>query len=40
MNPENATHSGLTSESSRARHRGWPQVLAWLQAYVEDEGRV
>jgi hypothetical protein len=31
------THSGLTSESSRAHHRGWPQVLAWLQAYVEDK---
>jgi uncharacterized protein YndB with AHSA1/START domain len=30
------THSGLTSESSRDHHRGWPQVLAWLQAYVED----
>ncbi len=28
------THSGLTSESSRASHRGWPQVLTWLQAYV------
>jgi uncharacterized protein YndB with AHSA1/START domain len=32
------THSGLTSESSRAHHRGWPQVLAWLQAYVEEIG--
>jgi uncharacterized protein YndB with AHSA1/START domain len=30
------THSGLASESSRASHRGWPQVLAWLRAYVED----
>ena len=29
------THSGLTSESSRASHRGWPQILGWLQAYVE-----
>jgi len=29
------THSGLTSESSRASHRGWPQVLGLLQAYVE-----
>src|SRR5579871_2109284 len=28
------THSGL-SEASRASHRGWPQILAWLQAYVE-----
>lgn len=32
------THSGLTSESSRDHHRGWPQVLAWLQAYVEAGG--
>jgi uncharacterized protein YndB with AHSA1/START domain len=31
------THSGLTSESSRAHHQGWPQVLAWLQAYAEDQ---
>jgi uncharacterized protein YndB with AHSA1/START domain len=30
------THSGLTSESSRAHHQGWPQVLAWLQTYVEE----
>ena len=30
------THSGLASESSRAHHRGWPQVLAWLQTYVEE----
>src|SRR5260370_533125 len=30
------THSGLTTESSRAHHQGWPQVLAWLQAYVEN----
>ena len=29
------THSGLTTESSRASHRGWPQVLGWLQAYAE-----
>jgi uncharacterized protein YndB with AHSA1/START domain len=29
------THSGLTSESSRASHRGWPQVLAWLQGHAE-----
>ena len=28
------THSGLTSEASRASHRGWPQVLAWLEAYA------
>jgi len=29
------THSGL-SEASREQHRGWPQILGWLQAYVED----
>lgn len=29
------THSGLTSETSRRSHQGWPQVLAWLQAYTE-----
>jgi uncharacterized protein YndB with AHSA1/START domain len=29
------THSGLASESSRARHQGWPQVLGWLKAYAE-----
>jgi len=28
------THSGLTSEGARA-HRGWPDILAWLRAYVE-----
>jgi uncharacterized protein YndB with AHSA1/START domain len=30
------THSGLTTESSRAHHQGWPRVLGWLQAYVEE----
>ena len=29
------THSGLASESSRSSHRGWPQILAWLQSHVE-----
>lgn len=29
------THSGLTSESSRTSHKGWPQILGWLQAYCE-----
>ena len=29
------THSGLTSETSRISHRGWPQILTWLRAYVE-----
>jgi len=28
------THSGLT-EKGQASHRGWPQVLALLQAHVE-----
>ena len=31
------THSGLASESSRNSHRGWPQILGWLQAYVEKQ---
>jgi uncharacterized protein YndB with AHSA1/START domain len=31
------THSGLASESSLTSHRGWPQILAWLQAYVEQQ---
>lgn len=29
------THSGLTTETARLSHKGWPQVLAWLQAYSE-----
>ena len=28
-------HSVLASDSSRSSHRGWPQILAWLLAYVE-----
>ena len=31
------THSGLASEGSRASHKGWPQILTWLQAYVEQQ---
>ncbi|HEY5339651.1 MAG TPA: SRPBCC domain-containing protein [Candidatus Aquilonibacter sp.] len=31
------THSGLTSENAR-NHRGWPEILAWLQAFVERAG--
>ena len=31
------THSGLTSESSRASHKGWPDILAWLKAFVEQQ---
>ena len=30
------THCGLTTESARAHHQGWPQVLGWLQAYAES----
>jgi uncharacterized protein YndB with AHSA1/START domain len=29
------THSGLTTERSRESHRGWPQVLALVKAYIE-----
>jgi uncharacterized protein YndB with AHSA1/START domain len=29
------THSGLITETLRTSHRGWPQILRWLQAYVE-----
>jgi uncharacterized protein YndB with AHSA1/START domain len=29
------THSGLTTESARTQHRGWPDILAWLRAYLE-----
>jgi uncharacterized protein YndB with AHSA1/START domain len=29
------THSGLTSETSRISHKGWPQILSWLRAYIE-----
>ncbi len=29
------THSGLVSERARGSHRGWPDILGWLQAYVE-----
>ena len=31
------THFGLESESSRASHKGWPQILTWLQAYVQRQ---
>jgi uncharacterized protein YndB with AHSA1/START domain len=30
------THSGLTTESSRLSHKGWPQILTWLQAHSEN----
>lgn len=29
------THSGFASEASRTRHQGWPEILSWLQNYVE-----
>ena len=32
------THSGLATEISRTSHRGWPQILSWLRAYVEGRG--
>lgn len=31
------THSGLASESSRASHKGWPQILTLLRDYVEEQ---
>lgn len=30
------THSGLDTESARAQHRGWPDILAWLKRFVEQ----
>jgi uncharacterized protein YndB with AHSA1/START domain len=30
------THSGLATESSRLSHKGWPQILIWLQTYCEN----
>lgn len=32
------THSGIRNESDKASHRGWPEVLAWLQSYVAPAG--
>jgi uncharacterized protein YndB with AHSA1/START domain len=29
------THSGLTTETARTSHRGWPQILEWLRVHVE-----
>lgn len=31
------THSGLTSESLRARNNGWPLVVGLLRNYIEEE---
>lgn len=30
------THSGFASAGSRARHQGWPQILAWLKGHAES----
>jgi uncharacterized protein YndB with AHSA1/START domain len=30
------THSGLPTEEARNNHRGWPQILGWLQAHIEQ----
>ena len=30
------THTGLKTESSRAQHRGWPDILAWLKRFLEQ----
>jgi uncharacterized protein YndB with AHSA1/START domain len=30
------THSGLATESLRARNDGWPMIVGLLQAYVEE----
>ena len=30
------THSGLATGASQTSHRGWPQILAALQAYSEQ----
>jgi uncharacterized protein YndB with AHSA1/START domain len=32
------THSGLVSEPAREGYKGWPWLLALLQAYVEADG--
>ncbi|HEY6986952.1 MAG TPA: SRPBCC domain-containing protein [Bryobacteraceae bacterium] len=31
------THSGLMTERSRLSHKGWPQILSWLQTYSERQ---
>ena len=31
------THSGLVSESLRARNSGWPVIVALLQTYIEQQ---
>lgn len=29
------THSGLVTDISRENHRGWPQIIGMLKAYIE-----
>jgi Activator of Hsp90 ATPase homolog 1-like protein len=31
------THSGFTSESSRATYRGWPAILGGLRRYIHKQ---
>lgn len=37
MTTVRVTHSGLTSESLRARNSGWPLVVGLLKGYIEEE---
>ena len=30
------THSGLATEAARENHRGWPQIIHLLRAYLEE----
>ncbi len=32
------THSGFANEKARESHRGWPQILSWLEAYMQSGG--
>lgn len=32
------THSGFSTENARLSHKGWPQILTWLQTYCELRG--
>lgn len=31
------THSGLATEADRTNHRGWADILSWLQTFVQHE---
>jgi uncharacterized protein YndB with AHSA1/START domain len=35
MTTVRVTHSGLTTATARNQHRGWPDILVWLRAYLE-----